>query len=244
MAKYVKCPRCDLNYMLKGEEYCDVCKAELKLGPQLLFALDEDEAGEGEKLFIGLFRAAAVHLGLVQGPRVFGPKGNVILQDHLAVIVGAGGVAIDAVGNIEVLLPVFFSESRGKGGAVNAAAAVAVAWCGIVIGDLLQIHRLHDPVFFRVHVGPGDLIHVKNRHVEAVLGNLRFSQVFQNSPANGILLKFQGAVYLAVFVVVGDAAQMPHKAGDTADEIARHVRFHKAGGKGKIEVLPLSTEIV
>ena len=40
MAEYVKCPRCDLNYMLKGEEYCDVCKAELKKGPTLIFAID------------------------------------------------------------------------------------------------------------------------------------------------------------------------------------------------------------
>lgn len=41
MAEYVKCPRCDLNYMKKGEEYCDVCKAELKKGPQLIFAVDD-----------------------------------------------------------------------------------------------------------------------------------------------------------------------------------------------------------
>lgn len=26
---YVKCPRCDLNYMLDGEELCDVCKGEI-----------------------------------------------------------------------------------------------------------------------------------------------------------------------------------------------------------------------
>ncbi len=43
MAKYVLCPRCELNYIQEGEEYCDVCKAELKKGPQLVFAVDEDE---------------------------------------------------------------------------------------------------------------------------------------------------------------------------------------------------------
>ena len=43
MAKYVKCPRCELNFMLEGEEYCDVCKAELKKGPQLVFAVEEEE---------------------------------------------------------------------------------------------------------------------------------------------------------------------------------------------------------
>ena len=48
MAKYVLCPRCELNYMQEGEQYCDVCKAELKMGPQLMFA--EDEEATGEKL--------------------------------------------------------------------------------------------------------------------------------------------------------------------------------------------------
>ena len=32
--------------MLKGEEYCDVCKAELKKGPTLVFAVDDDDDGE------------------------------------------------------------------------------------------------------------------------------------------------------------------------------------------------------
>ena len=45
--KYVKCPRCDLNYMLEGEPYCDVCKAELKIGPQIKFAaLEGDDEQE------------------------------------------------------------------------------------------------------------------------------------------------------------------------------------------------------
>ena len=45
--KYVKCPRCDLNYVKEGEDYCDVCKAELKIGPQLHYAaFAEDEENE------------------------------------------------------------------------------------------------------------------------------------------------------------------------------------------------------
>ena len=44
---YVKCPRCDLNYMKDDEKYCDVCKAELKIGPALKFAaLNDDEENE------------------------------------------------------------------------------------------------------------------------------------------------------------------------------------------------------
>ena len=41
--KYVKCPRCDLNYMPETEKYCDVCKAELKLGPTMKFVSFGDD---------------------------------------------------------------------------------------------------------------------------------------------------------------------------------------------------------
>ncbi len=49
MIKYVKCPRCDLNYINEElQEYCDVCLAEIK-GTKLQFAdLDEDLLGEDE----------------------------------------------------------------------------------------------------------------------------------------------------------------------------------------------------
>ena len=29
---YVKCPRCELNYILKKDKYCEVCKKEMKAG--------------------------------------------------------------------------------------------------------------------------------------------------------------------------------------------------------------------
>ena len=47
MVKYIKCPRCELNY-IDGEkqEYCDVCIAEMK-GNKLQFAdLDDEELDE------------------------------------------------------------------------------------------------------------------------------------------------------------------------------------------------------
>ena len=49
MPKYKLCPRCELNYIPEDEEYCGVCKAELKIGPQLMFAID-DEGESSEKL--------------------------------------------------------------------------------------------------------------------------------------------------------------------------------------------------
>lgn len=43
MVKYVKCPRCELNYIdEEKQEYCDVCIAELK-GNKLKFADLDDE---------------------------------------------------------------------------------------------------------------------------------------------------------------------------------------------------------
>ena len=34
MAKYKKCPRCELNYIKVEDEYCPVCLAEMKLVPE------------------------------------------------------------------------------------------------------------------------------------------------------------------------------------------------------------------
>lgn len=43
MPKYIKCPRCELNFIIEGkQEYCDVCIAEMK-GSRLQFADLEDE---------------------------------------------------------------------------------------------------------------------------------------------------------------------------------------------------------
>ncbi len=51
MIRYIKCPRCDLNFINPDvQEYCDVCLAELK-GTRLKFADiedDEDDVAEEE----------------------------------------------------------------------------------------------------------------------------------------------------------------------------------------------------
>ena len=49
MVKYIKCPRCELNYIdSEKQEYCDVCIAELK-GKRLQFAdLEEEDFEEIE----------------------------------------------------------------------------------------------------------------------------------------------------------------------------------------------------
>ncbi len=48
MIRYVKCPRCELNYIdADKQEYCDVCIAEMK-GNKLEFADLEDEELEEE----------------------------------------------------------------------------------------------------------------------------------------------------------------------------------------------------
>lgn len=43
MAKYKRCPRCELNWIPEDEDYCDVCKAELKIGDASLLEDEEEE---------------------------------------------------------------------------------------------------------------------------------------------------------------------------------------------------------
>lgn len=43
--EYIKCPRCELNYIVKKDKYCDVCKSEMKAG--ILEENDFDELEEG-----------------------------------------------------------------------------------------------------------------------------------------------------------------------------------------------------
>lgn len=43
MSDYIKCPRCELNYIHKDQQYCEICKAELGLGPELVFAVEKEK---------------------------------------------------------------------------------------------------------------------------------------------------------------------------------------------------------
>lgn len=48
MARYKKCPRCELNYIEIDREFCDVCLAEMR-GGRLRFADFDDDEEEEEK---------------------------------------------------------------------------------------------------------------------------------------------------------------------------------------------------
>ena len=39
---YIRCPRCELNYILKKDKYCEVCKQEMKMSPANSFEFDEE----------------------------------------------------------------------------------------------------------------------------------------------------------------------------------------------------------
>lgn len=43
MGKYIKCPRCELNYILEEDDYCPVCKAEMKIEGYTLLEEEEEE---------------------------------------------------------------------------------------------------------------------------------------------------------------------------------------------------------
>ncbi|MBP5651372.1 MAG: hypothetical protein J6X00_01715, partial [Clostridia bacterium] len=42
--KYIKCPRCELNYILESEDLCEVCKRSMRAG-----ANNEDDEEEYEE---------------------------------------------------------------------------------------------------------------------------------------------------------------------------------------------------
>lgn len=51
MAKYKKCPRCELNWIPIDEELCEVCKAELGKESKIsLLEEDDDDAEFGERI--------------------------------------------------------------------------------------------------------------------------------------------------------------------------------------------------
>ena len=47
---YIKCPRCDLNYIDSRQEMCDICKAELGLMPKDILLDDDFDLEEETKL--------------------------------------------------------------------------------------------------------------------------------------------------------------------------------------------------
>ncbi len=47
--KYIKCPRCELNYILSNQDYCEVCKQEMKAGYQEEADYDDILMGEEEE---------------------------------------------------------------------------------------------------------------------------------------------------------------------------------------------------
>lgn len=48
--QYIKCPRCELNYILKKDKFCDVCKSEMKAGILKESDMDEFELEEGMEI--------------------------------------------------------------------------------------------------------------------------------------------------------------------------------------------------
>ena len=49
MAKYKKCPRCELNWIPVEEELCEVCKAELGKASSISLIEDDDESSYDEE---------------------------------------------------------------------------------------------------------------------------------------------------------------------------------------------------
>lgn len=39
---YIRCPRCELNYIKKRDKYCEVCKQEMKISTNNLLDIDDE----------------------------------------------------------------------------------------------------------------------------------------------------------------------------------------------------------
>lgn len=50
--EWIKCPRCELNYILKKDKYCDVCKQEMKAGALSVDDNLDDDFGEDEEMIL------------------------------------------------------------------------------------------------------------------------------------------------------------------------------------------------
>lgn len=48
--QYIKCPRCELNYIFKKDKFCDVCKSEMKAGILEESDMEDFELEEGLEL--------------------------------------------------------------------------------------------------------------------------------------------------------------------------------------------------
>ena len=72
--------------------------------------------------------------------------------------------------------------------------------------------------------------------MKAVLNIHGLATIFQNTPADHIMLILQGAVNAAVFLPVGDAAKVSCQAFHGANHGSIRGYFYQACGKGDIEV--------
>ena len=178
------------------------------------------------------------------------PVLRVVGEQHLVIVVRAQGVAVNAVGHIEIIAALLRSEPGREGHAVDARTAEPVLdrpsavlrRCEIVVDGLLDIDRGHHTILFGIHVRTRDAIHVENGDVESrpVLFVFRRHLPGVERPADAladrIVLVFQRAVNAAVGWIHRQAAQMARHAVHAAYQIAFEVHLQQFGREGEIDV--------
>ena len=80
----------------------------------------------------------------------------------------------------------------------------------VVVHDLFEIDGGHYAIFFGIHIGTGDFIHVENSDIKSVgiMSLFVTVELFEDFPADSIVFIFDGSVNPSVFRVHGEAAQM------------------------------------
>lgn len=191
-----------------------------------------------------------MHAALRKGRFVTPPLAGVVLQQHLIIVVGTVGLAVNAVGDGKIVSAAPLAEARAETHAVDAATPEAVRLAPLGRLDLGQIILQHGretdgghyAVLLGIHVHARNAVDVEHRDIESVVEPPIAPLHAQDPLADGVVLILQGAVHAAVLVVEVEASEVPQKPLDRADHVALQIGLDQHGGVGVVDIPPLGVD--
>ena len=166
------------------------------------------------------------------------PLADVVLQQHLIVIIRALGLAIHAVANGKILLATFLAELRSERNAINAAATEAVLLLTlhahnlgeIILQDGWQIYRCHNIILLGIHTHTCNALHIEDGDVECVLQGACTPLHTEDTLTDGVVLILQRAVQASIFVVEIEVAQVTQQTCYRTHDVTLHIGLDKHCG--------------
>ena len=200
-------------------------------------------AGEYEELAAGALGADAVGPALVEGTGVAVEGFQIVFEEHLVVVVGARGVAIDGHVDVETGGAVGAAHLRPEGDGVDAAAAVAVGHAAALVddgvfveaGNLGQEDGAHDAAGLGVDAHAVDFVAVEDTNIKGVVALAELlAHDAHDAAADFVVFVLDGGIDPAGLFVKVEAAEVAGEAGDAAEDTALEVGLDEAGGERKI----------